>query len=152
MGVIHRDIKPENLLLSTNGDLLLADFGWSQKHTPKSGTTKIRLLADFGFCGGCLLYLAPEMLRQDCYAESVDIWAVGVVLFEFLTGVTPFYDKDQCITLELIESAQYQFPSHVPDGARDLISRLLQADCQDRLSLKNVQAHQWIAEHDLEID
>jgi serine/threonine protein kinase len=139
MGVIHRDIKPENLLLSTNGDLLLADFGWSQKHTH----TDLRQT----FCGGCLYYVAPEMLRQDCYAESVDIWAVGVVLFDFLTGVTPFYDKDQCITLELIESAQYQFPSHVPDGARGLISRLLQADCQDRLSLKNVQAHQWIAQH-----
>ena len=136
--VVHRDIKPENLLLSSTGDLLLADFGWSQKHTDMNKRETLCGTPD---------YLAPEMLQGESYAESVDIWAVGVLMFEFLAGVTPFYDKDQCITAQRISSAQYQFPSHFSDGARDLISKLLQADPQNRLSLRSVQAHPWVMKH-----
>jgi serine/threonine protein kinase len=77
--VIHRDIKPENLLYS-NGRVKLSDFGWSA-HTPDD---KRRTMC------GTLDYLPPEMVNKDKYDHTVDIWCVGILTFEFLTGSPPF--------------------------------------------------------------
>ena len=78
--VIHRDIKPENLLLGIKGDLKLADFGWSV-HAPGNRRQT--------FCG-TLDYLPPEMVNGEQHGEAVDLWALGVLCFEFLEGVPPF--------------------------------------------------------------
>jgi serine/threonine protein kinase len=80
--VIHRDIKPENILLGVNGELKIADFGWSV-HAPslRRQTT----------CG-TLVYLPPEIVEYRTYDEKVDHWALGVLAFEFLMGKDPFED------------------------------------------------------------
>ncbi|KFM78735.1 Aurora kinase A-A, partial [Stegodyphus mimosarum] len=78
--IIHRDIKPENLLLGVNGELKIADFGWSV-HAPSSRRTTM--------CG-TLDYLAPEMLDNKTYDEKVDLWCLGVLCYEFLVGKPPF--------------------------------------------------------------
>lgn len=76
--VIHRDIKPENLL--DFGDVIkLADFGWSSVN---EGTRMT-------FCG-TPDYLAPEMLRRTTHNEKLDIWSLGVLTYELLTGLAPF--------------------------------------------------------------
>lgn len=80
--VIHRDIKPENLLLGINGDLKVADFGWSV-HAP--GLKRSTLC-------GTPDYLPPEMLEGKEHDEKVDNWAVGVLAYEFLCGRPPFED------------------------------------------------------------
>lgn len=77
--VIHRDIKPENLL-NCGGTIKLSDFGWST-HTPED---KRRTLC------GTLDYLPPEMVNKIDYNHSVDIWSIGILTFEFLTGNPPF--------------------------------------------------------------
>ena len=85
--VIHRDIKPENLLNSF-GTIKLSDFGWSC-HAPSN---KRKTLC------GTLDYLPPEMtpgfLGED-YDKSIDIWAIGVLTYEFVTGNPPFEYKDR---------------------------------------------------------
>ena len=81
--VMHRDIKPENLLLGLNGDLKIADFGWSV-HAPGNRRKTM--------CG-TLDYLPPEMIEGKSYTERVDHWALGVLTFEFLNGFPPFEDR-----------------------------------------------------------
>lgn len=78
--MIFTDIKPENLLLSTKGNLLLSDFGWSTPVDDRGRHT---------VCG-TPEYFPPEMLKKQSYDESVDAWTCGVLCFEMLTGNTPF--------------------------------------------------------------
>ena len=74
--VIHRDIKPENLLIGANGELKIADFGWSV-HSSARRTT---------LCG-TLDYLPPEMVEGRDHDGNVDLWSLGVLCFEFLVGM-----------------------------------------------------------------
>ena len=78
--IIHRDLKPENLLIGTDGQLKIADFGWSAHTLSMKRETRC----------GTMDYLSPEMVSGLPYDHNVDIWAVGVMCFEFLTGVTPW--------------------------------------------------------------
>ena len=79
--IIHRDIKPENLL-NSGGVIKIADFGWSA-HSPSDRRRT--------FCG-TLDYLAPEFVRREEYGKGVDIWSVGVLAYELITGNPPFMD------------------------------------------------------------
>ncbi|KAL8254351.1 hypothetical protein R6Q59_032572 [Mikania micrantha] len=81
--VIHRDIKPENLLIGAQGELKIADFGWSV-HTFNRRQT---------MCG-TLDYLPPEMVESAEHDASVDIWSLGILCYEFLYGVPPFEAKE----------------------------------------------------------
>lgn len=78
--IMHRDIKPENLMLSSNGDLLLGDFGWSNYFNNSDRWT---------ICG-TPEYLPPEMISRQQHSQDVDSWTCGVLCYEFLTGETPF--------------------------------------------------------------
>ena len=84
-GIIHRDIKPENILLDNKGTIKLADFGWSNYLSPNSLRST--------FCG-TPDYLAPEMLMSGhVHDHTVDIWNVGVLAFELISGKAPFAPK-----------------------------------------------------------
>ncbi|CAN0166149.1 unnamed protein product, partial [Ectocarpus fasciculatus] len=118
LNVIHRDIKPENLLLDKAGNLRLCDFGWSIE------------VADYDtrqtICG-TQDYLAPEMLMERPYTTSVDLWAAGVVTYEFLLGHSPFRSESGgADTLSRIERGSYAFPEDpaVSDEAQDFVSRV----------------------------
>lgn len=78
--VIHRDIKPENLLLDLKGELKIADFGWSV-HAPHARRTTL--------CG-TMDYLPPEMIEGQDHDDLVDVWSLGVLMYEFLVGTPPF--------------------------------------------------------------
>jgi aurora kinase len=80
--IIHRDIKLENLLISEDGTLKLADFGWSNFGNGNASDRKT-------YCG-TPDYLAPEMVNETGHTEKLDIWCVGILLFEILVGRTPF--------------------------------------------------------------
>ncbi|KAE9415595.1 hypothetical protein Angca_007000, partial [Angiostrongylus cantonensis] len=126
--VIHRDIKPENLLIGDDGQLKIADFGWSV-HAP---TQKRHTMC------GTLDYLPPEMVAGEQHREHVDIWSLGVLCYEFLVGTPPFEHNDSSGTYQAISNVRSFFPNYVSSGARDLINKLLQRRPSDRLSLKGV--------------
>ncbi|KAJ2779318.1 spindle assembly checkpoint kinase [Coemansia interrupta] len=136
--VIHRDIKPENLLINAHGDLKIADFGWSV-HAPNS---RRRTLC------GTLDYLPPEMVEGRDHNASVDLWSLGVLMYEFLVGVPPFEDlQSHKATYRRIAKVDLHIPPYVSREASDLITRLLQYDGAKRLPLNEVLDHPWILKH-----
>ena len=135
--VIHRDIKPENLLLGYRGELKIADFGWSV-HSPSSRRNTL--------CG-TLDYLPPEMIEGKEHDHRVDVWALGVLAYEFIVGVPPFEAEGNTATYRRIVRVDLQFPSYVTHEARDFISRLLKRKPDDRMRLDMVSKHPWILHH-----
>merc|ERR1719456_2050126 len=113
--VIHRDIKPENILIGLNDTLKISDFGWSV-HAPSSKRET--------FCG-TLDYLPPEITQNRRYDGQVDVWGLGVLLYEFLCGKPPFEDSSQDETYRKIQLEPVSVPNHVSKEATDLITRML---------------------------
>ncbi|KAH8022174.1 hypothetical protein HPB51_022307 [Rhipicephalus microplus] len=132
--VIHRDIKPENLLVGINGEIKIADFGWSV-HAPSSRRATM--------CG-TLDYLPPEMIEAAPYNEKVDHWALGILIYEFLVGKPPFESPTMHETYRRIRECKVQFPPYVSAEARDLIGKLLRRCPSERISLDEVKVHPWV--------
>jgi len=132
--VIHRDIKPENILLDSNGNLKLADFGWAV-HTPLHRRTTI--------CG-TIDYLAPEIVMGKHHDKKVDNWSLGVLTYEFIVGRPPFEAAGDKATYLKIKAGELRFPSHVSSAAEDFIRCLLQRDPSRRMNLSDIHAHPFI--------
>jgi len=108
--VIHRDIKPENILVGLHDELKIADFGWSV-HAPNN-----RRLTQ---CG-TLDYLPPEIVNARSYNKNVDLWSLGVLMYEFLVGQAPFEDS-QVLTHRRIVRGEFTVPNYVSSEAKNLI-------------------------------
>lgn len=132
--IIHRDIKPENILIGMDDTLKISDFGWAI-HAPSSRRKT--------FCG-TLDYLPPEMIGGKEYRANVDVWGLGVLLYEFLVGKPPFEDNDTQGTYSKIRRGKVEFPPDLSSGARDLISKLLNRDESRRVRLEDVLKHPWL--------
>ena len=91
-GIAHRDIKTENLLLDVDFNIKICDFGWACFENSNEGQSFI----------GTLPYMAPELLLRQKYDSKVDTWAIGILLYEILIGVTPFEGNNEDITVEKI--------------------------------------------------
>ena len=83
--MIHRDLKPENILIDDDLEPKLCDFGWA---TILSGNEERKT-----FCG-TFDYMAPEILDSRKYTSSVDIWSLGIILYELFHGVSPYKSKN----------------------------------------------------------
>jgi len=135
--VIHRDIKPENLLLGSKGELKIADFGWSV-HAP---TNRRQTLC------GTLDYLPPEMIEGKAHDQAVDVWSLGVLMYEFLVGSPPFEAEGHNETYRRISKVDLRFPSYLSTDAKDLITKLLVKAPKDRLPLSTVVEHPFITKN-----
>ena len=96
---------------------------------------------------GTLDYLPPEMILGIAHNQSVDVWSLGVLMYEFLEGAPPFEDEKKSETYKKITSVNLKFPSHFSSEARDLITKLLVKDPQKRISLSDIPNHPWILKH-----
>lgn len=174
-GVVHRDIKPENLLfypipfIPTRNpkprgpdDEDKADEGEFVKGKGSGGIGVIKI-ADFGLSKviwdsqtmtpcGTVGYTAPEIVKDERYSKSVDMWALGCVLYTLLCGFPPFYDESIQTLTEKVARGQYTFLSpwwdDISKSAQDLVTHLLTVDPEKRYDIKQFLNHPWIREAD----
>ena len=132
--IIHRDIKPENLLLNENGRVLLADYGWSNFKKDED----VRKT----FCG-TPEYIAPEMLRKEAHDHRIDIWSVGVLMFELLAGYSPFSAKSNNDLYYNIKKLRIHWPNDFPPIAKNLVLSILKLNPKERPSLEEILNHKW---------
>ncbi|KAL7310440.1 hypothetical protein PS15m_009943 [Mucor circinelloides] len=139
LGVFHRDIKLENILISKEGGLKIADFGWAV-YDPKPRRTT--------FCG-TLDYLPPEMIKRQTHNESVDAWALGILCYELLVGRPPF-ETDKVAPQDLekayrrIAESPLEFPIDISVHAQNFISKLLHKDPSLRMKMSEIESDPWV--------
>ncbi|KAI5467489.1 kinase-like domain-containing protein [Mariannaea sp. PMI_226] len=171
MGVVHRDIKPENILFNPipvipskhpkpvqPGDEDKVDEGEFIPGQGAGGIGQIKI-ADFGLSKivwdnqtmtpcGTVGYTAPEIVKDERYSKSVDMWALGCVLYTLLCGFPPFYDESIEVLTEKVAKGQFTFLSpwwdDISKSAQDLISHLLTVDPEKRYTIREFLAHPWI--------
>jgi len=124
--VVYRDLKPENILLDLDGHVQLCDFGLA-----KDGVTDTSGGAS-SMCG-TPEYLAPEMLDRKGHGTAVDWWSLGMVIYELLTGLPPWYTTDRKKLFQRIKLAPLTFPESVPSQAKSLISGMMNRNPSLRL-------------------
>ena len=133
--IIHRDIKPENLLIGNNGQLKLTDFGGS--NYLESGNVR------YTTCG-TQIYHSPEMLLKKGYDTRVDIWAIGILIFELMVGRPPFKSDAQHSMEDNIVHLRINWPNTMNLLAKNLIAKLLKLEPDQRPTLKEILEHQFI--------
>jgi 3-phosphoinositide dependent protein kinase-1 len=131
LGVLHRDLKPENILVSRTGHIKITDFGTaaicSDNQSPRTSFV------------GTQDYVSPEVLTGERTAtKACDLWAVGCMVYQMLSGKSPFRAATEFLTFELImghfrSESPIEYPDTISAEARDLISRLLQPADNERL-------------------
>ncbi|KAK4684777.1 serine/threonine-protein kinase RCK2, partial [Tremellales sp. Uapishka_1] len=171
-GVVHRDIKPENLLfdripiipsrnpISRQYDEEKEDEGEFRPGIGGGGIGRVKI-ADFGLSKivwdeqtmtpcGTVGYTAPEIVKDERYSKSVDMWALGCVLYTLLCGFPPFYDESINVLTEKVARGYYTFLSpwwdDISHSAKDLITHLLCVDPAQRYTIDEFLAHPWIKE------
>ncbi|KAI7818246.1 kinase-like domain-containing protein [Gamsiella multidivaricata] len=167
-GVIHRDIKPENILFEPipiipsppgyKPDEDKEDEGIFQPGIGGGGIGRVKI-ADFGLSKvvwdehtmtpcGTVGYTAPEIVKDERYSKSVDMWALGCVLYTLLVGFPPFYDESIQALTEKVARGQFTFLSpwwdEISSEVKDLISHLLCVNPHERYTIDQFLAHPWI--------
>ncbi|KAF8407246.1 hypothetical protein HHK36_006373 [Tetracentron sinense] len=137
-GVSHRDLKPENLLLDENEDLKISDFGLS--------ALPVQLLNDGLLHTQCgtPAYVAPEVLRKKGYdGAKADLWSCGVILFVLLAGFLPFQDENIMKMYRKVFKMDFEFPPWFSSESKRLISKLLVADPEKRITIPAIMRVPW---------
>ena len=136
--IIHRDIKPENVLLHEGFIAKLTDFGWSNYIQEDKERKTV--------CG-TPIYLAPEIIKETGHDERVDIWCIGVLLFELITGKVPFQGNDIETLKNNILHLKINWPKEMDPNAKDLISKILKLDPDERLTLEEIIQHEFFLKY-----
>ncbi|KAG1144809.1 hypothetical protein G6F37_002369 [Rhizopus arrhizus] len=135
--IVHRDLKIENIMIDKSGrQIKIIDFGLSNLFCPE------RLLTTY--CGS-LYFAAPELLRANPYqGPEVDIWSLGVVIYVMATGSVPFDDKSMPGLHEKIKKGHVDYPIHLTEDCKDLLSKIFITDPAKRIIMTDIIHHPWI--------
>ncbi|XP_022250689.1 serine/threonine-protein kinase SIK3-like isoform X2 [Limulus polyphemus] len=134
--VVHRDLKAENLLLDSNMNIKIADFGFSNYYKPG------RLLSTW--CGSPP-YAAPELFEGKEYdGPKADVWSLGVVLYVLVCGALPFYGSTLQSLRTRVLSGKFRIPYFMSSECEQLIRRMLVVDPEKRLSVCHILQDKWI--------
>ena len=136
--IIHRDIKPENVLLAEGMIAKLTDFGWSNYMQEDEKRTTV--------CG-TPIYLAPEIIKEQGHDERVDVWCIGVLLFELLTANVPFQGNDLETLKNNILKLKIAWPRDINLDAKNLIMKILKLDPNARITLSEMLSHPFITKY-----
>lgn len=149
--LIHRDIKPENLLLNKdeNYNIKLCDFGWCSE--VEIGNRKT-------FCG-TFEYMAPEIIREEPYDKSIDIWALGVLLYEMIYGYSPFraeqwsQDKTKDTLMNILQrKLKFDNPDiEISHECKTLIEAMVEPDINKRISIKDILVSDFVKKYEYKI-
>lgn len=140
--VVYRDLKPENILLDYTGHIALCDFGLCKLNMSESEKTNT-------FCG-TPEYIAPELLESQGYTKTVDWWTLGVLLYEMMTGLPPFYDENVNVMYQRILMDPLLFPPDLSHDAKSVMTALLQRDPSRRLGAggaEEIKRHPFFSKH-----
>lgn len=127
--IIHRDIKPENILINDDFEIKVCDFGWAVA----LNANEIRNT----FCG-TYEYMAPEIYKNKSYDNKVDIWSLGILMYELLHGYSPFKGKAMKEIYSNIIKQRIKFEDWVCHDARVLINEILSQNPKDRPTISEI--------------
>jgi len=141
--ILFRDLKPDNVVIDENWHCLLTDFGLSKELVPSAQTSD-------SFCGS-MAFIAPEILMRQEHSTAVDIYGLGVILFNMLTGLPPYYNPDRNALCENIKRAPLRVPFYVSKTGAELVRALMEREPSKRLGAcctSEIQAHPYFSRID----
>ena len=143
--IIHRDIKPENILLFDNYIVKLCDFGWSIK-------CESRLPG--GSFSGTTEYMAPELINNEDYGKEIDVWMLGILLYELVHGFSPFRPKRQKFedseVIDNIRNHEILFYMPTSDEYKELVFNLLETDVNKRYTVDDIFNSNFVKKYEAE--
>eukprot|EP00667_Euglena_gracilis_P001390 EG_transcript_1392 len=139
--IIHRDMKPQNILIGKGGTVKLCDFGFARAMS--CNTTVVTSIK------GTPLYMAPELVQEQPYNHTADLWSLGCILYELLVGVPPFYTNSIYTLVHMIVKDVVKYPEHISPECKSFLKGLLNKTASQRLDWSTgLLEHPFVAETD----
>lgn len=151
LSILHRDLKPENILLGGNMHILLTDFGSakivSEKTDTSSADSEERPGTKRSSFVGTAQYVSPEILTNKGSFPASDLWAIGCILYQMLSGMPPFQSQSEYLIFQKIQKLEYSFHEGFDEEARDLVKKLLVIEPTERLGAQDKDGYFSIKNH-----